>query len=148
LVKSYLNDGYRRVLINNWHTHSEWGSVNNGVPQGSILGPLLFLLYINDLPNTVISKSKPVLSADDTSIIITNSSPVDFENNIIQIFKDINDWFKANLLTLNFIQFLTKNSYAMDVHIDYCNNQIAEATNTRFLGLIIDNKLLWKGHVY
>jgi hypothetical protein len=67
--------------------------VNNGVPQGSILGPLLFLPYINDLPNIIISKSKPVLFADDTSIIITNSSPLDFENNIIQIFKDINDWF-------------------------------------------------------
>jgi hypothetical protein len=45
------------------------------------------------------------------------------------MFKDINDWFKANLLTLNFdktyfIQFLTKNSYAVDMHIDYCNNQL------------------------
>jgi hypothetical protein len=151
LVKSYLKDRYQRVLINNWHSHSEWGVVNNGVPQGSILGPLLFLLYINDLPYIIISKSKPVLFADDTSIIITNSSPVDFKNNIIQIFKDINDWFKANSLTLNFdktyfIKFLTKNCYAMDIHIDYCNNQITEATNTRFLGLIINNTL-WKGHV-
>jgi hypothetical protein len=77
---------------------------------------------------------------------------VDFEDNIIQIFKDTNDWFKANLLTLNFdktyfIQFLTKNRYTMDIHIVYCNNQIAEATNTKFLGLIIDNMLSWKGHV-
>jgi hypothetical protein len=130
LVKSYLKDRYQRVLINNWHFHSNWGSVNNGVPQGLILGPLLFLLYINDLPNIIISKCKLVLFADDTSIIITNSIPADFENNIIKIFKDINDRFKANLLTLNFvktyfIQFLTKNSYAMDIHIDYCNNQIA-----------------------
>jgi hypothetical protein len=95
---------------------------------------------------------KGMLFADDTSIIITNSSPVDFENNIIQIFKDINDWFKANLLTLNFdktyfIQLLNKNSYAMDTRIDYCNNQIAESTNTRFLGLTVDNMLSWKGHV-
>jgi hypothetical protein len=73
-----------------------------------------------------------------------NSSHLDYENNIIQICKNINDWFKANLLTLNFnktcfIQFLTKNSYAVGMHIDYGNNQIAKSTNTKFLGLIINN---------
>jgi hypothetical protein len=87
LVKSCLKDRYQRVVTNNWHTHSGWGKDNNGVPQGSILGPLLFLLYINDLPNIISSKSKLVLFADDTSIIITNPGPIDYENNIIQIFK-------------------------------------------------------------
>jgi hypothetical protein len=55
-----------------------------------------------------------------------NSSLIDYENNIIQIFKNINDGFKAKLLTLNFnethfVQFFTKNSEAMDMHIDYGN---------------------------
>jgi hypothetical protein len=62
-------------------------------------------------------------SADDTSTIITNSSPIDYENNTSPIFKKINDWFKANLLTLNFdktyfIPFLTKNNDAVDMRID------------------------------
>jgi hypothetical protein len=83
---------------------------------------------------------------------ITNSGPLDYENNIIQIFKNINDQFKANLLTSNFnkryfIQFFTKNSYAMDMRIDYGNNQIAKSTDAKFLGLIIENTLSWKGHV-
>jgi hypothetical protein len=50
---------------------------------------------------TLNSKSKPVSFADDTSIIVTNSNSMDYGNNIIQVFKNINDWFKANLLTQN-----------------------------------------------
>jgi hypothetical protein len=107
---------------------------------------------MNDVPNTTINKSKPVLFAEDTSIIVTSYSPIDYKNNIIKIFKNVNDWFKANLLTLNFdktyyVQFLTKNSSAMNIHIAYGNNHIAKSTNTKFLGLIIDNMLSWKSHV-
>jgi hypothetical protein len=90
----YLSDRYQRVVVNNEHLYSDWGKIKNGVPHGSILGPLLFLLYINDLPNTISSKSKPVLFEDDTSIIITNSRSTDHEINTSQIFKNINDCLK------------------------------------------------------
>jgi hypothetical protein len=71
---------------------------------------------------------------------------------LFRYLKNINDWFEANLLTLNFdktyfIQFLTKNIDEMDMHIDYGNNQIAKSTSTKFLGLIVGSTLSWKEHV-
>jgi hypothetical protein len=62
--------------------HSKWGRITQGAPQGSILGPLLFLLYINDLPRVLNSISIPVLYADDTSVIITNTNSMNFQNTI------------------------------------------------------------------
>jgi len=68
LLQSYLSDRYQRVLINNnssnTTTFSEWGKIKLGVPEGSILGPLFFLIYINDLPNMIADPSKTVLFAD------------------------------------------------------------------------------------
>jgi len=78
LLRSSLSDRYQRVLINNGFsnntTFSEWGKIKYTVPQGSILGPLFFLLYINDLPNIIADPLKPVIFADDTSVIIANPS--------------------------------------------------------------------------
>jgi len=72
-----------------------------GVPQGSILGPLFFLLCLSDLPKTVSNISKPVLFADGTSIIVTNHSPTDFTNDINKVIGNINDWFIINFISLN-----------------------------------------------
>ena len=66
-MESFLSERYQRVLING--QSSEWASIKAGVPQGSFLGPLLFLIYINDLSDGIISNVK--LFADDTSIFST-----------------------------------------------------------------------------
>jgi hypothetical protein len=81
---------------------SEWNEIQYGVPQGSVLGPLLFLLYINDLPKIISKLSKPILFADDTSIIISDKDPTNFKIKINKLFDMINEWFTKNLLTLNY----------------------------------------------
>jgi hypothetical protein len=99
LITSYPNDRYQKVVIDNRKTHnstsSEWEIIKHGVPQGSILGPLFFLVYVNDLPKVII------LYADDTSVTISNPSLQDLEINMNKLFVDINEWFKTNLLSLN-----------------------------------------------
>ena len=126
--------------------------VTDGVPQGSILGPLLFLLYVNDLPNAVSNISNPVLYADDTSLIIKNSDSQIFKKDINTSIRQISKWFQSNLLVLNlektyFLQFETKNSSITDFYITYENKQISTIHSTKFLGLMIDNKLSWHCHI-
>jgi len=100
LLRSYLNVRYQRVLMNNIFcnktTFSEWGKIKHDVPQGSVLGPLFFLIYINDLPNIIADPSKLVLFADYTSIIIANNSPSKFKEDINSIIDNIYDWFRGN----------------------------------------------------
>jgi hypothetical protein len=81
---------------------SNWEEVKHGVPQGSVLGPLFFLVYINDLPRIMSADAKIFLYADDTSIIVTKPNLEDFKVTVNKIFLDINKWFKTNLLSLNF----------------------------------------------
>ena len=73
--KSYLENRKQRVClrpdIHDQETSSEWEEIVNGVPPGSILGPLLFIIYVNDLPYGLHQGNKPVMYADDTSVLLT-----------------------------------------------------------------------------
>jgi len=102
LIESYLTGRYPTVALDNItnnNNSSKWELLKCGMPQGSILDPLFFLIYINDLPTIVNTDNNMILFADDTSIIITDTNRRDFNVNSNQTFQDINVWFKVNLLT-------------------------------------------------
>jgi Reverse transcriptase (RNA-dependent DNA polymerase). len=102
--------------------------VKHGVPWGLILGPLyiFFCLSINGLSKIISDKSNPALFTDDTSIIVTNSNLLAFRNNITEVFREINEWFQGNLLSLNddktyFLQFVTKKNQQIDSQMSFGN---------------------------
>ena len=96
------------------------------------------LLTLNDFLNIIADSSKPVLFADDTSIIIANPSPSKFKEDINSVIDNINYWFRSNSLSLNchkmyFLQFRPKNSYEINIKISCDNKLIKETKSTKFL---------------
>jgi hypothetical protein len=156
MLESYLVNRYQRVQLGNLNqnsnTVSKWTKVKHRVPQGSVLGPLLFLSYINDLPKAILHKATPTLFADDTSILTANQNVEELQNDLYTAFGQIIKRFQANFLSLNlnkshFIQFSSKSLISSDVNITYENNQIPEVHDIKFLGLYINNTLSWKTHI-
>ena len=129
------------------------GYLTIGVPQGSILGPLLFLLYVNDFHNMLRDVSA-IQFADDTSIFSTNSSLSDAISKIQFELSNITEWLNNNELSLNILktkymimstQKLLKQDY-IPIKID--GKDIDCVTEIQFLGVILDSRMTFKSHVY
>ena len=102
--KSYLTN--RTFIVNINKSFSEPENLECGVPQGSILGPLMFLLYINDMPQAV--KSNVLLYADDTCIFFQDKDPKVIEKQLNEDFSNLCDWFVDNKLSIHFGEDKTK----------------------------------------
>jgi len=148
--KSYLSNRMQSVEING--NVSSMRTITCGVPQGSILGPLLFIIYINDIVR-VSSLMEFILFADDTNLLFHDTDLQNLINKANIEVQKISDWLKINKLSLNikkthFILFhfrQRKVNVKLDLKID--NYALERVSNTKFLGVIIQENLNWSNHI-
>ena len=149
LLKSYLTGRLHYVKTNN--AKSEMKVLNIGVPQGSVLGPLLFLIFINDLPNA--TKFSVTLFADDTFLSLESNDISHLQSEANSELKKVHEWLITNKLTLNIIKskfmLLTnrrnvcKDSFKLkldDMDLERCSSY-------KYLGVFFDDKLDWSTHI-
>ena len=145
---NYLQDRKFRVVMEG--VRSEWSNVTRGVPQGSILGPLLFTLFVNDLPNAV-EKCTVNLFADDTSIYTSDSDPKRVSNILEEDLGRVAKWIVANGLKMNVaktqLMVLSKKSdkrRANDVVVRSGEQALTKQETVKYLGVQIDRDLNWQ----
>ena len=148
--KSYLSDRKQFVYFNN--TKSNYRNVTCGVPQGSILGPILFLIYINDIVN-VSNLLFPILFADDSNVFHAGKDPNEMINVMNIELNKLSIWLKANKLSLNvkkthFMFFSPPRKKAeFSNRLTIQGENINQVHETKFLGVMVDDKLSWASHI-
>ena len=151
LISSYLKDRKQTCMVNG--SYSNQGRISCGIPQGSILGPLFFLLYINDLPNCL-SFTTPRMFADDTNITVAGKSVTETQTILNHDLNSIKAWLVANKLSLN----IAKTEYVLvgsrnrlseleEPDIVIGNEPVKRVQSTKVLGVHIDENLTWDKHI-
>lgn len=135
LFKSYLTDRTQSVYVND--TFSGVENILHGVPQGSVLGPLLFLIYVNDFSNFMLP-NQSVLFADDTSLVSTGKNLQMLSVNKDKALKLATEWFTVNQLKLN--ENKTK-------EIIFSSNSSSSEQTGKLLGITLDGNLSWTTHI-
>ena len=146
MVQIYLSNRTQYVTINN--EKSEIQAIKYGVPQGSILGPLLFLIYINDLSRSI-KNSKIHHFADDANLLCANSSLKDINKKINFDLSNLVQWLRANKIALNvnktdIVIFQSpRKQITKKINFRLNGQKIRQKTCTKYLGVLIDKHLLF-----
>jgi len=153
--RSYLENRKQYVLYNN--VKSDIQEITYGVPQGSVLGPLLFIIYSNDIPHSL-EKSKCILFADDTTVYISGQSRDVLYSDMKSDLDNLIEWFRANKLSLNiqktdYVLFRPTEKMKMiddadsdDYNLIFGNDKLEQKDEFKFLGITIDKRMNWSVH--
>ena len=151
IFRSYLSNRKQYVNIDNHKSQTR--PILHGVPQGSVLGPLFFLLFINDLPKCC-PDGKVRLFADDTTIFFQSNNVNDIILTGKNIMIQLTTWFKANKMTLNsekssFTIFKSSRKTISNLPdtIEFHDQKIKRTSHVKFLGVVLDETLTWNHHI-
>ena len=149
-MKSYLSNRYQYTNING--KFSNQLKIQIGVPQGSCLGPLLFLMYINDLPLT--SNFDTILYADDTALVLSDDNLHSLEIRANSELTKVEQWLNSNKLSLNVSKtnFIVINKHphkvcSTSLTLTLSNISLKRVKLVKYLGIYIDEKLSWEVHI-
>ena len=149
-LKSYLQD--REMYVDYSGAKSSTYSLNTGVPQGTILGPILFILYINDIVFSS-NKLKFILYADDTTLFLNDFSLSRLSSNFNNELFNFHEWTKSNLISLNLSKTKcllfnsTGSNICNSIHLKIHDTIIEQIDCFKFLGIFIDKNLNFKNHI-
>ena len=150
-IKNYLTG--RKQAVKALGVKSEFLPITCGVPQGSILGPLLFIMYINDLEK-YLDESNISLYADDTALYVNGESQIDIMLSLRIELSVVNEWLRANKLTLNasktkYIVFGSRNKLQVkpDLNLSIGGKKIERVACMKYLGVQLDEFLTFDEHI-
>ena len=147
--RSCLNDRTQFVSVNGFN--SDYKTVKYGVPQGSVLGPLLFLIFINDL-NIAIKNSETFHFADDTCLLNIKDSIKKINKVVNKDLKFLIQWLHANKISLNvaktevIIFRRKKKQLDFDLNLKICGKKLQASSYVKYLGIYLDQYLDWSPH--